>query len=864
MKKLWAHPTLKGALSKYQHDLWLFDGKKLAWAPTLVDRGEIRVLVDLDEGRLPPSGAKKGNNKFHVTIKNTTQINVSVLQAYLGQKVQFDNSVQEALNFLDHLLRQGSSERMLAIKRNFYDRNAQPIRLDQDGVIEVRKGTYASLRLSGNLDKGAMGMALNVDVSNTCFWVGKQTFSDLLCKFLATCDRRYKGIRPDNLSQELRPVRGKDGNWEMSDAFKYLRKMRKLRFSVRHPGRPQSDKLYTACDIPFSQRFAGDGANAKTVTFDYEGGKISVADYYANKYKAFLRYTGLPVIDAGKAGYIPMEFAWVEPMQRYAFKLNPDQTASMIKIAVTRPAQRKSEITKHVGELRLNQDPYLRHYGVEFEPSFTTTDARVLQPPMVKFGQGAAKPEFTGRWDLRGKKFWKQNFAPLSSWGFIVLDDCVNYPQLQEFARSFKSTFINHGGKCLADPHLLNVPGNIKHNVVQALAWAHEEITKRSGYTQLLFIVVQHRNSPHYLRLKKSADCRFGILTQVVNGTAVAKNNGQYHSNVCLKVNAKLGGATSRTDAPWRAQGPTYFPKERPTMIIGVDVSHAAPGGVSASTGAMTMNVDRDGVRYAAVVETNGYRTEMLTEKNIKFMFGELSKHWKQGHEGQFPSHIIYFRDGVDEGQFAKVVEQEIGQIKQFFKDNAPKMPPPKFTVIVATKRHHIRFFPKQGAGDRNGNPQPGTLVEKEVTHPFMWDFYLSSHVAIQGTARPVHYHVLLDEMGVPCNDLQKMIYHQCYSYARSTTPVSLHPAVYYAHLASNRAKAHDNAPTSDGPTGGAKGHEMARDREAKGQSLGQSIGALRGVEAPKLLPLGGARSQQPVPGEERQRDFIRGTMWYI
>lgn len=56
----------------------------------------------------------------------------------------------------------------------------------------------------------------------------------------------------------------------------------------------------------------------------------------------------------------------------------------------------------------------------------------------------------------------------------------------------------------------------------------------------------------------------------------------------------------------------------------------------------------------------------------------------------------------------------------------------------------------------------------------FEYDFYLCSHSAIQGTARPVHYHVILDEAKVPVNDFQRLIYNMCYQYMRSTTPVSL------------------------------------------------------------------------------------------
>ena len=117
----------------------------------------------------------------------------------------------------------------------------------------------------------------------------------------------------------------------------------------------------------------------------------------------------------------------------------------------------------------------------------------------------------------------------------------------------------------------------------------------------------------------------------------------------------------------------------------------------------------------------------------------------------------------------------------------------------MAEKRHHIRFFPNgPPAADKNGNPVPGTIVDRDVTHPFEYDFYLNSHSAIQGTARPTHYHVLYDEEKIDPNKLVNMVYEASYQYMRATTPVSLHPAVYYAHLASNRARAHENVGYKD------------------------------------------------------------------
>ncbi|KAJ6441216.1 eukaryotic translation initiation factor 2c [Purpureocillium lavendulum] len=866
LKKIWTHETTKKALAPYKYHMWIFDGKKLAWSSVLVDRGELRFSVDLDDGKRPPGARPREGGQFLVMVRQTKQVNMTSIQSYLQKKASFDNNILEAMNFLDHLIRQYPSQKLLSIKRNFYELSQKGLPLSGGGppTIVVHKGAYASIRMVNNLAQGGTGIALNCDVANTCFWLGPEAMEKVAVNFLASCDRRRWGsLTPITMAKEFWPVKHHSGAWASSDAFKQLRKLRRLRFTVDHPNRKNRDKVYSIQDFAFDQKYGAEGGNAKNVTFEYNGKETSVANYYAQKYKAHLKYSNLPLINAGKAGWIPMEFAIIEPMQRYPFKLNPDQTAAMIKVAVTRPQQRKADIINHASKLKQAEDPYLREYGVKFEPMFARTEARIITPPRVDFSQGSADPKFSGRWDLRGKKFWRQNFAPLANWAFIVMDRCVNFPHLQSFAKMFRTTFLGHGGKCPHDALLLNVPGNIGHNVADAMAWAHGEITKARGYTQLLFVVVEHKNSPHYERLKKSGDCRFGILTQVVNGEAVRRNNGQYHSNVCMKVNAKLGGATSRTNPPWKT-AQTYFPKDRATMIIGADISHTAPGGNAPSTAAMTMNVDRDATRFAAMVETNGYRTEVLSSSNIRFMMQNLCKQWQMGHEGAYPKHVIYFRDGVSEGQFAKVLHREIGEIKAYFRETKPANPNlefPKFTVVVATKRHHIRFFPQQG--DKNSNALPGTVVEKEVTHPFMWDFYLCSHVAIQGTARPVHYHVILDEMNVPVNEFQKMIYHQCYSYARSTTPVSLHPAVYYAHLAGNRARAHENVATSEGFRAGAKGHEMIRDQVAKGVTIGSIP---EGSDAPPLLTLGGQAdtTKGPVEGEMRQREFFRGTMWYI
>ncbi|KAI8839823.1 piwi domain-containing protein, partial [Chytriomyces cf. hyalinus JEL632] len=119
--------------------------------------------------------------------------------------------------------------------------------------------------------------------------------------------------------------------------------------------------------------------------------------------------------------------------------------------------------------------------------------------------------------------------------------------------------------------------------------------------------------------------------------------------------------------------------------------------------------------------------------------------------------------------------------------------PDPKITFVIVSKQHSHRFFAanRRDANVKNGNLKPGTVIDKGVTHPFEFDLYLYSHAGIQCTSRPIQYHVLVDENQFSADEFQEITYSMCYTYARATKSVSLTPAVYYAHLAADRARYH-------------------------------------------------------------------------
>ena len=90
---------------------------------------------------------------------------------------------------------------------------------------------------------------------------------------------------------------------------------------------------------------------------------------------------------------------------------------------------------------------------------------------------------------------------------------------------------------------------------------------------QLILCILPNIEVPLYAKIKRVTDTVIGVASQCVQSKHVINPKKQYCANVCLKINVKLGGMNSFLE-------PTHIPfiTDRPTIVIGADITHPGPG----------------------------------------------------------------------------------------------------------------------------------------------------------------------------------------------------------------------------------------------------------------------------------------------
>ncbi|CAG9581524.1 unnamed protein product [Danaus chrysippus] len=711
----------------------VFDGRNNLYTRDPLPIGNDRVELEVI---LPGEGKDR---VFRVTIKWVAQVSLFALEEALEGRTR--QIPYDAILALDVVMRHLPSMMYTPVGRSFFS-SPEGYYHPLGGGREVWFGFHQSVRPS------QWKMMLNIDVSATAFYKA-QPVIEFMCEVLDIRD----------INEQRKPLTD-------SQRVKFTKEIKGLKIEITHCGTMK--RKYRVCNVTRRpaqmQSFPLQLDNGQTV-------ECTVAKYFLDKYKMKLRYPHLPCLQVGqehKHTYLPLEVCNIVPGQRCIKKLTDMQTSTMIKATARSAPDREREINNLVRRANFNTDLYVKEFGLTISNNMMEVRGRVLPPPKLQYGGrvsslgGQALPN-QGVWDMRGKQFFMGVEIRVWAIACFAPQRTVREDALKNFTQQLQKISNDAGMPIIGQPCFCKYatgPDQV------------EPMFKylKSTFVQLqLVVVVLPGKTPVYAEVKRVGDTVLGMATQCVQAKNVNKTSPQTLSNLCLKINVKLGGINSILVPSLR---PKVF--NEPVIFLGVDVTHPPAGdNKKPSIAAVVGSMDAHPSRYAATVRVQQHRQEISTG-------------------GFKPHRIIMYRDGISEGQFIHVLQHELTAVREAcIKLEAEYKP--GITFIVVQKRHHTRLFcaDKKEQSGKSGNIPAGTTVDLGITHPTEFDFYLCSHQGIQGTSRPSHYHVLWDDNHFGSDELQCLTYQLCHTYVRCTRSVSIPAPAYYAHLVAFRARYH-------------------------------------------------------------------------
>ncbi|KAG4995684.1 hypothetical protein JHK82_026508 [Glycine max] len=638
----------------------------------------------------------KREREYRVVIKFVARANLHHLGQFLAGKCA--DAPQETLQILDIVLRELSSKRFCPIGRSFFSPDIRtPQRLGEG--LESWCGFYQSIRPT------QMGLSLNIDMASAAF------------------------IEPLPVVEYVDQLLGKDIlSRQLSDAdrIKIKKVLRGVKVEVTHRGSVR--RKYRVSGL------TSQPTRELVFPVDENSTMKSVVEYFQEMYGFTIKYSHLPCLQVGnqkKANYLPMEACKIVEGQRYTKRLNEKQITALLKVTCQRPRDRENDILQTIQQNAYDQDPYAKEFGIKISEKLASVEARILPAPWLKYNESGKEKNClpqVGQWNMMNKEFNPEPVIPIYN------------------AKS--------------------------EHVEKALKYVyHVSTNKTKGKElELLLAILPDNNGSLYGDLKRICETDLGLISQCCLTKHVFKITKQYLANVSLKINVKMGGRNTVLVDAVSCRIPLV--SDIPTIIFGADVTHPENGEDSSpSIAAVVASQDwPELTKYAGLVCAQAHRQELIQDLYKMWhdpvrglvsggMIRDLLISFRKA-TGQKPLRIIFYRDGVSEGQFYQVLLYELDAIRKVRIDY---------------------FLPS--------NVLIGTVVDSKICHPTEFDFYLCSHAGIQGTSRPAHYHVLWDENNFTADGIQSLTNNLCYTYARCTRSVSVVPPAYYAHLAAFRAR---------------------------------------------------------------------------
>ncbi|XP_044298186.1 piwi-like protein 4 [Varanus komodoensis] len=506
-----------------------------------------------------------------------------------------------------------------------------------------------------------------------------------------------------------------------------------------------NNKTYRIDDIEWSVK--------PTDTFQKrDGTQISYEDYYKQQYDAVLTDLNQPLLMSllkTKAGstveprvvHLIPELCYLTGLSRRAtsdFCLMKD----LAQETQLSPERRYQQLGGLADNIQRNRDARLEleNWGLQLGCQASLT-GRVVTSEKILMQNEMCLPMNAADWfrDMRNMKII--GVVPLENW--LVVSSIRNF----ELPHNLVSCLRRVGGPM---GFHIEFPRVVK---VQESCMAFKHVLQQfvSPELQLVLCVLPSSQKDCYDAVKKFLSLERPVPSQCVLARTLSKQGMMMSvaTKLAMLITCKLGGELWAVEIPLKL-----------LMVVGIDVNKDVVAKGSSVVGFVaSTNISMTRWYSRCILQ----RSEASTADCLKVCLkGALSK-WLSCN-GQLPTRIIVYRDGVGDGQLKLVVDYEVPQLLVVLDECCGSFSSrPKLSVIIVKKRCPCRFFTE--AYRSLQNPPLGTVVDTEATRPEWYDFFLISQVARQVTVNPTYYNVIYDDSGLKPDHMQRLTYKMCHLY---------------------------------------------------------------------------------------------------
>ncbi|XP_067125118.1 piwi-like protein 1 [Centruroides vittatus] len=509
-----------------------------------------------------------------------------------------------------------------------------------------------------------------------------------------------------------------------------------------------------------------------THTFEMKNERISYMQYYKRQYDITIRDGRQPLLlcksrqrelrtEKSNLIYLIPELCCMTGItdeMRADFRVMRD----LSKHTRLEPDRRVSNLLTFIN--RINRHSQIRRemdgWGIKFADELVKMEARVVQSETIlhKSAQSTYDPstaDFSR--EMRGKSMFVS--IPLTKW--ILITPSKERSKAEDFVQTLRRVCPPMGMQ--VSPPDITVINDVRPNTyISAM---------RSTYNpgiQMIVTLVPNTSKDRYDAIKKLGCVDLGVPTQVIVARTLSKKQMlmSVATKIGIQLNCKLGGEA------WAVN----IPLSTPLMVIGFDTYHDSSR-KGHSVGGFVASLNKSLTRWYSQVsfhQTGGWQ-EMSDTMSI-----HMTRALQQFHKCNrtLPQIILFYRDGVSDGQIRYVLDHELKQIQSVLSKTYSD--PVRFAFVIVNKRISTRFFKTHNNGF--ANPPPGTIVDSEVTRPGRYDFFLVSQSVSQGTVSPTQYNVIFDTSGLPPEHIQRLTYKLCHLYFNWPGTIRVPAPCQYAH----------------------------------------------------------------------------------